>query len=381
MRIFIEPTEPLLFRTGRSFDAGESNFAESIFPPTPETLQGAIRAMIAANTTLVDSAMGIAARFGTDILTKLIGNQNSYGRFHIVGMSLGKRTKDDGPVERLFPSPAFLIKVRFEGDKDPTIVQLKPMPLPYVDSNMPDGMRYLSLPDFGGRKLVGKPKSPGWLTEENLQTALNTQDDFLEIKTEQDFYTLEPRLGIGMQNDTKTTLTGYLYQIQMIRMEARYGFVVDIRLSEESNPVEFSDDSKTQKSLGLPDEGWMILGGEQRAAHFTVLGITPQKESIEAQQPGKRIYLATPAYFFKGWQPPMENFTPEHKLIAAAVNKPVSIGGWQLNPNDAGGKSKTTRRCVPAGSVYFFDEPVTLRQPLTQYGWQIGYGIAYTGGF
>jgi CRISPR-associated protein Cmr3 len=88
MRIFIEPTEPLLFRTGRSFDAGESNFAESIFPPTPETLQGAIRAMIAANTTLVDSAMSIAARFGTHILTELIGNQNDYGRFHIVGLSL-----------------------------------------------------------------------------------------------------------------------------------------------------------------------------------------------------------------------------------------------------------------------------------------------------
>ena len=47
MRIFLEPTEPLLFRTGRSFDAGESGFAETLFPPTPETLQGAIRAAIA----------------------------------------------------------------------------------------------------------------------------------------------------------------------------------------------------------------------------------------------------------------------------------------------------------------------------------------------
>src|SRR5256885_15272384 len=103
MRIFIEPTEPLLFRTGRPFDAGESNFAESIFPPTPETMQGAIRAMIAANTTLVNSAMSIAARFSTDTLTKLIGNQSSYGRFHITGLSLGKRMKEDGSVERLFP--------------------------------------------------------------------------------------------------------------------------------------------------------------------------------------------------------------------------------------------------------------------------------------
>ncbi len=380
MRIFIEPTEPLLFRTGRSFDAGESNFAESIFPPTPETMQGAIRAMIAANTTFVDSTMSIAARFGTDSLIKLIGNQSGYGRFYITGLSLGKSTEEDGPVKRLFPAPAFLIKVKFKGDKDPTLVQLKPMPLSGVDSNMPDGMQYLTLPDFGGRELEGKPKSPGWLTEKNLQAALSMQDDFPSIKTESDFYTLEPRLGIGMQNDTKTTETGYLYQMQMVRMEAGYGFVVDIRLSEESNPGKLTDDSKTQKDLGLPGEGWLTLGGEQRAAHFTVLGSTPHEGSSEAQKPGKRVYLATPAYFLKGWQPPAGSFTPEHKLIAAAIHNPVSIGGWRLNPNDAGGSSKTTRLCVPAGSVYYFDEPVTVRQPLTEYGWQIGYGIAYTGG-
>lgn len=385
MRIFIEPTEPLLFRTGRPFDAGESNFAESIFPPTPETIQGAIRAMIAAHTTLLDRGMSIAARFDTDSLTKLIGNKSGYGRFHITGLALGKRSKEDGTVERLFPAPAFLMKVKFIGDKDSTIVQLKPQTFSGTISNMPDEMQYLTLPDFGGKVLEGKPKLPGWLTEKDLQTALNAQDDLLSLKAESDVYTQEPRLGIGMQNDTKTTQTGYLYQVQMIRMKTdpkvAYGFVVDIRLSEESDQGKFIDDNKTQETLGLPKNGWLTLGGEQRAAHFTVLGTTPHEGSIEAQQPGKRVYLATPAYFTKGWQPPINSFTPEHKLIAAAVNNPVSIGGWLMNPNDAGGSSKTTRRCVVAGSVYFFEEPVTVRQPLTEYGWQIGYGIVYTGGY
>ncbi len=326
MRIFIEPTEPLLFRTGRPFDAGESNFAESIFPPTPETMQGAIRAMIAAHTTLVNSTMGIAARFGSDILTKLIGNQSSYGRFRVTGLTLGKSTKENGSVERLLPGPASLMKLKFKGDKDSTIIQLKPKPLSGVTSNIPDEMQYLSPPNFGERELEGKPKSIGWLTEENLQVVLNTQDDFPPIKAESDFYTPEHRLGIGMQNDTKTTQAGYLYQVQMIRMEPGYGFVVDIRLSEENNPNKLTDDNKTQEDLGLPTAGWLTLGGEQRAAHFTVLGITPQK----VQLPGKRVYLATPAYFTKGWQPPVESFTPNHKLIAAAINNPVSIGGWQI---------------------------------------------------
>jgi hypothetical protein len=40
---------------------------------------------------------------------------------------------------------------------------------------------------------------------------------------------------------------------------------------------------------------------------------------------------------------------------------------------------KAIRRCVPAGSIYFFDKSVSVIQPLTEYGWQIGYGIAYAG--
>ena len=380
MRVFIEPTEPLLFRTGRSFDAGESNFAESIFPPTPETMQGAIRAMIVAHTTLVGSTLSTTARFGTDMLKKLIGDQNSYGRFRITGLALGKRL-NDGSVERLLPAPASLLKVKFKGDKDPTIVQLKPGPLPDVSSNMPDHMQYLTLPDFGGRNLEGKPKAVGWLTEQDLHIALDKQNDFPPIKAESELYTLEPRLGIGMQNATKTTETGYLYQVQMIRMQPGCGFLVDIRLSDENNSHTLIDDSQTQQALGLTaGAGWLTLGGEQRAAYFTVLGITPLQGSMEGQKPGTRVYLATPAYFSQGWQLPSGSFPPDRKLLVAAVNNPVSIGGWQLDPRHAGGSSKTTRRCVPAGSVYFFDKPVSVTRPLTEYGWQIGYGIAYTGG-
>src|SRR2546425_6970912 len=194
MRIFIEPTEPLLFRNGRSFDAGESNFAESIFPPTPETIQGAIRAMIAAHTTLVDKTMSIATRFSTDALTQLIGNQNSYGRFRITGLALGKRTKEDGTIKRLFPAPAHLMKVRFQGADTPKIIQLKREKRDDVISNIPAEMQYLMLPDLGGEKLDGKPKPPGWITEDNLQIALNSQTDVPELEAESDIYTLESRL-------------------------------------------------------------------------------------------------------------------------------------------------------------------------------------------
>src|SRR5947199_9617527 len=97
MRIFIEPTEPLLFRTGRPFNAGANNFAETIFPPTPETLQGALRAMIATQwgNAQTDKIRTINEIFNEKELVGLIGkregDRNVYGRLRITGLKLGHR--------------------------------------------------------------------------------------------------------------------------------------------------------------------------------------------------------------------------------------------------------------------------------------------------
>ena len=108
MRLFIEPVESLLFRTGRPFDAGQDSFAESLFPPTPETLQGAVRATIA---TYWDPRKNFADAFNDLQLTNRIGDRDGYGRFRIIGLALGRYPKvRPGAVERLFPPPAHIMK-------------------------------------------------------------------------------------------------------------------------------------------------------------------------------------------------------------------------------------------------------------------------------
>src|SRR5712692_3006486 len=101
MRLFLEPTEALLFRTGKPFDAGNDVFAESVFPPTPETIQGAVRAAI---VTYWDRTRRSEELFKLPELIELIGDRTSYGRFRITGLTLGRR--NNGAIERLFPSPA-----------------------------------------------------------------------------------------------------------------------------------------------------------------------------------------------------------------------------------------------------------------------------------
>jgi CRISPR-associated protein Cmr3 len=370
MRIFLEPTEPLLFRTGRSFDAGESSFADTYFPPTPETLQGAVRAAIAIYW---NPHKKLEEVFLEPDLTDLIGSRGSgYGRFRITGLALG-RSRGDRTIERLFLPPANLLTI-----KDNCLL-LKPQKIDGLkSSDLAENAYYLY---SDGETIDKREKFEHWLTEPGLGKVLhsNTQLSKDEIVREEDIFGYESRLGIGMDNAKKTTRDGFLYSTRVVRMRPGYGFVIDIRLrkpSANSNTPYLDslvDDAQTQKELRLPNQGWIMLGGERRTARFEL--IPPPVIGMEQGKRGRLLYLATPAALDNGWQPGISFASP----IAAAINRYQSIGGWELNPENSGGTNKITRRCVPAGSVYFFENEVSAAQPFTDHGMEIGYGITFTG--
>lgn len=387
MRLFIEPTEPLLFRTGRPFDAGESNFAESLFPPSPETLQGAVRAAIATHWK---PNLSLAEAFEDTDLTNLIGVYDKYQRFRVANIALGRR-KVSQQVELLYPMPAHILQ---EEDGNKRQVRLRPHKAEQsIQTNLPDGMQLLypnqTLTDLNGKLEPMK----GWLTEQGLHTALWTNKDIAkdDIIHDNEIFTRELRMGLGMNNQKKTTEEGLLYSVEMIRMNHKmnwpytYGFVVDIRLATSADtkstaPGNYIEGEEAQKELHLPDCAWITLGGERRAAYFEVMkpALATQTITASLQKTGTLLYLASPAAFDGSWKPKQWPQTSA-KLIAAAIPRYQPVGGWLLNPGNSGGKNKSVRRCVPTGSVYFFDAPVSLNQPLTDHGWQIGYGITYTG--
>lgn len=375
MRLFIEPVEPLLFRTGRPFDAGQDSFAESLFPPTPETLQGAVRGTIA---TYWDPRKNIADAFNDMQLTRRIGDRDGYERFRITGLALGRYYKaHTGTIERLFPTPAHIMKSGTQ------LHRLLPRLLNEdATANFPDDMHHYLAPE---RKPEDDLKPlEGWLTEVDLYRTLGKGAiTDIEIVKKEDIYQEEPRLGIGIQRGTKATEEGYLYQVLMIRMNHNlehnyiYGFVVDIHLAPLSPDDAPLTDEQVQKELHLPASGWMTLGGEQRTAHFRVLS-TPAKHATTSTQERSLLYLATPAAFETGWKP-SPHLAPLDTPLTAAIHRYEPIGGWKLNPGDARGENKIMRRCVPAGSVYFFDKRVTSPPALTDHGMEIGYGISYEG--
>ena len=379
MRLFIEPTEPLLFRTGRPFSAGENNFAETLFPPTPETIQGAVRAAIATHW---NPRKSLAENFADPNLVELIGIYDNYGRFHITSFSLGRYARGQAidTAVRLFPAPSHIL---YDEEKKRQIRLMPEQRGIGVQTNLPDNYWLLSIKNPGDENNGGKLEPlKGWLTEKGLQTALLTTSDITDddLVNDNAIFTRESRLGIGMNNRAKTTEEGMLYQVQMIRMnhilgsDHIYGFIVDVGLDDIA-------DSEVQGKLSLPNEGWITLGGERRAAYFKVINQAASdagKSAPKHQTTGNLLYLATPAALYGGWQP--ASWPTEHQPITAAITHYQSIGGWQLKPGSyKNGENKVMRRCVPIGSVYFFNETITNPQHLTDYGSQIGYGITYTG--
>jgi CRISPR-associated protein Cmr3 len=383
MRLFIEPSDVWLFRTSHNFTAGESGFALSIFPPTPETIQGAIRARLAASWN-----PDLSQAFTNSRLVELIGSRKDYGLFQLTGLTLGRRK--GRKVQRLFPPPAHLQRSeKKDATKKYRFYRLTPqmVPDPTVRTSWPDGTADLCL-----LQLEQPPESPDeklvdfdhWLTVPGLQAAFGSAAAFRALQDAEpgewavepgDIFEREARLGIGMNSLNKTTAEGLLYQVSFIRLKPDVGLVVDIAL--DGLEIE----RVLQKEFPrFPTQGWLALGGERRAASFQILQPDAWDATLQSAA-GQRscLYFVTPTYFTDGWRPSDWNALVKASPIAAAVSRAQLIGGWQQNPDDAGGNPKPLRRCVPAGSVYFFDKTLEVQGPITNRGGQIGYGLTYQG--
>ena len=292
MIIFLEPQESLHFRNGRPFNAGEVGYAETIFPPTPETLQGVIRALIASHW---DSTRSLAEVFqeGSD-LVKLIGNNRSYGRFRITDIALARRIGTN--IKPLYPVPAHILIE----EKTNRLFLLRPDRLANTISNMPHQMQYLVV--------QGKPKNrldnaSGWLTENDLGIALNAKTDAdlenITLVKESDVFEREFRVGIGIETSRKAVEEGLLYSTQMIRMkkeyhpdEKSYGFRIEMHIAQENALDEAKGDTQRIYTV-LDKEGWATMGGERRAVRFKAFDTGTSHVSTK----GNLLYLATPAVF------------------------------------------------------------------------------------
>jgi len=348
------------FKEARQMESFGGSELNSVFPPPPRTVMGAIR-------TAMGEALGVDWKeykkenqrkdykingfpFG-----EYIGYGDHTGKLEFNGPWLS--IKKNGNWERLYPVPRNL----FESDKK--IVRLivdKP-----VHCDLGKNVYLPKLPDTPDTKPKPKPIE-GWITQSGLESALNGKeiqyDEIYFDKPDESegedktLYARESRLGIARDNAFRVAKESMLYQTSHIRPKQDIAIEVDLEVPDE----------KLNKPIKL-----IRFGGESRFARIEVA----DQEKIDINPPpnvdkdtkdihGIIIILLTPALFDQsGWLPAGFTKSEENKqtvwkgnlheinltIHCAVIGKAQREGGWNIAEN----KPIDVKTIIPAGSIYY----------------------------
>lgn len=371
--LFIEPQDVWLFRDGRPFDAGVDHGARSLFPPTPNTVQGIIRSRY-----LVEQSVDFQKYADCNPELKAIGDAigwpgNGYGQIQLRGPIVAHWDEGSQTLMRYIPLPADVVKV---GDDDYRL--LRPLKTPLMHANWPaDGL----LPLWVRVTDDNVPKEArGWLSEKALPDYLaDSPRANLTVEHDDALFAREGRFGVGIASHRKRPEEGLLYQVEFIRPRSNVGLAIKL------------------SGIQLASSGLLRMGGESRAGRFQT--VTPSALPGQAipgpdtdGQTRFRLIFLTPTRFEGGWQPKAGNWSAFFDadapvtLKAAALPRARPIGGARVdNRSQRGGSfQKVMHRYVPSGSVYFFEAEGAVT-PCKSYftdddaEGQIGFGLAIFG--
>lgn len=329
MGVFVEisPLDTLFFRDGKPFTMGEDTWAVTIFPPPPSVVYGALR------TAIITQRGGlkefIEAKGNGEF--KDIGSVDKLGSLHLRGVFL----KEGNFC--YFPTPRDLVSKKEDREKNLFLLELKEKSTTNIDTP------YLLYSPI--REEV-ETKTDTFISTLFLRNYL--LKDNISLNYRDDFWQLEPKIGIGRSRVSLAAEEGKLYRVGMIRLKEGVSLVVEL-----------------EGLLGrFEEEGLIRFGGEGKGARYKQIANNPIKD-LKSEDFKDRIkkainetkmfklYLATPAFFKNGWYPAWlnKNSGIDLRLLTAAVGKPLSIGGWDIAKRGP----KFMQRMVPAGSVYYFE--------------------------
>ena len=362
--LFVDPSDVLLFRDGRSFSAASGDrLATGRFPPPPTVFYGALRsALLGTHGADVE-----APDFGlTGPVGETVGTQTEPGTLSIDRCALARRT--DGSIERLYPVPNHVLVRKADRDRPPAERRYTAL-RPAADAGAPSGRT--NLPDETGLLWTDATEDTvytqagGYLPEPAFREALSGTLGAVgpNLVRQEEIAQVEPRTSVAI-GESGTGRDGRLFTVSFTRPGLDIGFLLSV----------------TGDGSAFDEDGWLRLGGEARSARYTQrepdspreadppreadsAGSAPSPDAMAAsiREHGQfRLALATPVAFENGWRPDaldeegngMIGGCPV-SLRGAAVGKPVPLGGWNM----AEGRPRPTRRAVPAGSVYFFELP------------------------
>lgn len=348
---YVRPTDSLFVRGNLAFgDAGEHGTGP--MPPPPSLFAGAFRSALLGHDGAQLAAFVDSGCCTDAALARCLGTPTEPGEFAITWLSLAGEATTDAQPAPLLALPADLLRLGQD------FAGLQPQPLP------PGVQSSGELPLRATLRSAkqAKPTSGIYLNVRGLSQHLGGQrpDQGHGIEAKH-LYQRDPRLGIGLNTDSRTAEEGHLYttegyafspkadpQRQFVPAFASTGFLVGIRGVDGL----------------LPESGVLRLGGDGRSALYRRVAFTPPAAPAEVLGNQRfRLILQTPAIFAQGWLPDgvVQQNDSSYRLLGegysavlrcAALGRRDIVSGWDL----VHWKPKPAQAAVPAGSVYWFDQ-------------------------
>lgn len=347
MWLFLEALDVWMFRDGKPFNAGEGHLANTLFPPSAHTIQGALRTFI-LDVLNINPKTYITGQAPTEVYT-LLGNpyenKNLLGQMQLYGPFVAKQYRDqEGKVtnyERYIPLPQDItasknVDLRFANTQLQT---LKPEDATEAIEVQNRHLRVLNV------KADDEAPENFWIAEHQFADYLDGKELAVgDCEREENLFIREYRSGNALRYDKRRVRSeeGMLYSASFIRPQSDVGLLIWV--SDAIADV-------------LPKSGCFRMGGEGRSTRYTKLethpiGLqSPLKYDWRSDKQRLKIVFLTPSYFSRGWLPELQWFTDF--LVAAALGRYTTIGGWDLRLN----QPRPIRRYISAGSVYYFEFP------------------------
>lgn len=328
---FIEPLDVLFLRGNRLF--GEpGSYGEALIPPWPSVAAGALRSRI-----LADDGIDLAAFAAGKAPHPKLGTPAQPGSFMLRQFQLARQI--GGRLELIFPLPADLMVSEADGGS-PRVTTLRPTALdPRIATSSP-----LPLVPVLAQKERNKTASGWWLRQSGWQKYLQGQTpDAADLVHSRDLWAYDERIGIGLDERTRSAADGKLFTARAVALKPGVGFAAAASGAE------------------LPTAGSLRLGGDGRAAQLHNIDLSwPRADLGAIARAGRcRIVLTSPGIFPGGWRLPgiaadgqltLPGLTAS--VVAAAVNRAETVSGWDL----ARRQPKPAQKAAASGSVYWLHD-------------------------
>jgi len=345
-RISLEltPLDVLMFRDTRPF--GQVSTGGESLLPSPRTVAGAVR------TWLLRSIKpdGFASLRGRPTTRQhLLDAFGADARWVIEARLVGPFLCRKGEV--LLPAPLSLLNLRNEGQED-RLISLRVMQTPPPGYEAPPGAPEGFVPAWAEDAQEAEALDHAFLSEtEDIARFCQGSTQILagRLVENRELWGTEPRLGIGIEGQTRASKERLLYASSFLRLRKDVTQRVDLLVT--------SANVRAHVNRLAAEQPCLYLGGERKVARVRVLearefGQWPHIARREWPPSTRRFltYLATPGRFAEGtWYPRV--LAQRYRLVSAVVGLPEVVPGWDVAHNSP----LRTQYAVPAGAVHFWE--------------------------